>query len=237
MVLPRKSPNKMGKKKKKIAPFVLSIPLAILLGLMWTLHHRVSEKVAETHKQVLRPPPKFTSNEEEQAYDPPPPGSTRKKKNILQKLPPPLHPVNEKEDIPAVEDTPFRIFHESNENPKVEFHVSHPGEVVDPVVAYAISLVKCGDHQTNAAGLTDAALVLRHSIHMISSRNPESGSKYDYNMIAIVHRQAIECSKLLETVGFEIMVVDAPVQPEEIQGEHLRKHIHKEWCCGHGKCD
>ena len=51
------------------------------------------------------------------------------------------------------------------------------------VVAYAISLIKCGDHQNvNAAGLIDAALVLRHSVHKISRRNPASGSKYDYKM-------------------------------------------------------
>jgi hypothetical protein len=26
--------------------------------------------------------------------------------------------------------------------------------------------------------------------------------------------------------------VDPPVQTDEIQGEYLRKQIHKEWCCG-----
>jgi hypothetical protein len=99
-------------------------------------------------------------------------------------------------------------------------------------IAYAISLIKCGDFQTNAAGLMDAAIILRHSIHLISSRH-NNASKYDYNMVAIVHRQAVECSSLLEKVGFEIMVVDPPVQPSEIQGEYLRKNIHEEWCCGH----
>ena len=38
-------------------------------------------------------------------------------------------------------------------------------------VAYAISLIKCNDHQTNDAGLVDAALVLRHSIHTLSIRS------------------------------------------------------------------
>lgn len=100
-------------------------------------------------------------------------------------------------------------------------------------IAYAISLVKCGDHQTNAAGLTDAALILRHSIHVISSRNPESHSKYDYVMVAIVHRQAVPCSDILRKVGFQIMIVDSPVQRQDIQGEYLKQHIRKEWCCGH----
>jgi hypothetical protein len=33
-------------------------------------------------------------------------------------------------------------------------------------------------------------------------------------------------------LGYEIIVKDSPVQAEEIRGEYLRKHIHKEWCCG-----
>ncbi len=75
--------------------------------------------------------------------------------------------------------------------------------------------------------------MLRHSIYKISSRNPESGSKYDFKMYAIVHRQAEQCSSKLRDVGFEVLVVDPPLQPDEIRGEYLRKYIHKEWCCGH----
>lgn len=70
-----------------------------------------------------------------------------------------------------------------------------------PVIAYAISLVKCGDHQSSTAGLIDAALVLQHSVHMQSIRNPASGSKYDYQMYAFVHVDAVECSHVLKTVG------------------------------------
>ena len=101
------------------------------------------------------------------------------------------------------------------------------------VIAYAVSFIKCGDKQTSSAGLVDASLILRHSVHAISSRNPSSGSKYDYKMYAIVHRQAEECSLRLKNMGFEILVVDPPVQQSEIRGEHLKAHIHKEWCCGH----
>jgi hypothetical protein len=95
------------------------------------------------------------------------------------------------------------------------------------IIAYAISLVKCGDHQSTAAGLTDAAIVMRHSIHLTHQT-----SKYDYKMYAIVHKHAQECSHLLRDAGFEISVVDPPVQPSEIRGEILRKSIHREWCCG-----
>jgi len=100
------------------------------------------------------------------------------------------------------------------------------------VVAYAVSFVKCGDFQTKSASLNDASIVMRHSIHQISRRNPKSNSKYDYKMYAIVHRQAEQCSQVLKKVGFEVIVVDPPVQQKEIRGEHLRKFIHKEWCCG-----
>jgi len=101
------------------------------------------------------------------------------------------------------------------------------------VVAYAISFIKCGDHQNvNAAGLIDASLVLRHSIHKISSRNPLSGSKYDYKMYAIVHRQAEECSSILNDLGFEVLVVDPPLKKDDIKGDYLRNHIHRERCCG-----
>jgi hypothetical protein len=69
------------------------------------------------------------------------------------------------------------------------------------MVGYAISLIKCGDHQSTPEGLIDAALVMRHSIHMTSVRNPKSGSKYDYKMYAIVHRNAEPCSHILQQAG------------------------------------
>ena len=100
-------------------------------------------------------------------------------------------------------------------------------------VAYAVSLIKCGDKQSTDAGLVDAALVMRHSIHKISIRNPESKSRYDYKMYAIVHKQAEPCSRILENVGFHIILIEeSPVKPSEIRGEYLRNNIQKEWCCG-----
>ena len=107
-----------------------------------------------------------------------------------------------------------------------------PGSSNATVVAYAVSLIKCGDKQSNDAGLVDAALVMRHSIHKISIRNPQSGSRYDYKMYAIVHKQAEQCSSLLSDAGFEVIVKESPIQPREIKGEYLRNNIHTEWCCG-----
>jgi hypothetical protein len=67
---------------------------------------------------------------------------------------------------------------------------------INVTIAYAISFIKCGDFQTHSAGLTDAALVLRHSVHKI-----HLNSKYDYKMYAIVHRQAESCSSALQEMG------------------------------------
>jgi hypothetical protein len=99
-------------------------------------------------------------------------------------------------------------------------------------VAYAISLIKCGDKQSSDVGLVDAALVMRHSIHKISIRNPNSGSNFDYRMYALVHEQAEHCSHLLKKAGFNIVLLEAPVKPHEIRGQYLRENIEKEWCCG-----
>lgn len=129
----------------------------------------------------------------------------------------------------AIKSSVLPIEHE----PKPVASASTTTTTTNTVIAYAISFIKCGDNQNGkAAGLIDASLILRHSIHKISSRNPSSGSKYDYKMYAIVHRQAEECASILTDVGFEVVLVDSPVQKEEIRGEFLKNHIRKERCCG-----
>jgi hypothetical protein len=100
-------------------------------------------------------------------------------------------------------------------------------------IAYVISLIKCGDFQSSVAGLTDAALVLRHSVHLTSVRNPKSGSKYDYKMYAFVNRNAESCSQDIQNAGYQVIVVDVPVTIDQIQDEYLQKHIHEMNCCGH----
>ena len=103
-------------------------------------------------------------------------------------------------------------------------------------VAYAVSLIECTDHHksghSSIAGLQDASIVMRHSIHQNSVRNPSSGSKYDYAMYAIVHTQAKACAPLLEDAGFFVLIRDPPVLEQDISDNYLRKNIHKEVCCG-----
>ena len=100
-------------------------------------------------------------------------------------------------------------------------------------IAYAISLIKCSDKQTNTPGLLDAALILRHSIHNTSIRNPHSGSKYDYKLYVIAHAtNAVQCAHSLSDIGYEVLLKHPPINSSDIRGEYLRKNIHREWCCG-----
>ncbi|KAL3924612.1 MAG: hypothetical protein SGILL_000941 [Bacillariaceae sp.] len=105
-------------------------------------------------------------------------------------------------------------------------------------VAYAVSFIECTDHhksgQSSIAGLIDASLILRHSIHMNSIRNyPASGSHYDYQMYALIHKtKAASCAPALEKAGFTILLVEPPISQSEIQGDYLRKTIKREVCCG-----
>lgn len=100
-------------------------------------------------------------------------------------------------------------------------------------VAYAISLIKCGDGQSTPEGLVDASMVLQHSIHQNSLRAGNQVSYYDYKMYAIVHEQAVSCSQVLQDAGFHVLVRSPPLEVKDIRGDFLRKTIHKEVCCGH----
>jgi hypothetical protein len=125
--------------------------------------------------------------------------------------------------------------------PDLEFdllHIMVPSELSlwspPPVIAYVISLIKCGDHQTTIPGMMDAIVILRHSVHKHSIRsNPNA--KYDYKFYALVHKDAEQCSGFLRDLGIEILIKDTPVKLEEMQSEVLRKEAPRAWCCGHAE--
>ena len=98
-------------------------------------------------------------------------------------------------------------------------------------VAYVLSLIKCGDHQSNVGGLVDAAAIFAYSVHRHSVRHPSSLSKYDFQLYAIVHSDAESCSGALQNLGFELLVRNSPVQLSEMH-ETLRQPASTEWCCG-----
>ena len=143
-------------------------------------------------------------------------------KSILEKVA--TKPPTNKLTIPS---SPHELLKMFNTTEKVEL-------LPKTTVAYAVSFIMCQDVRgtANSANLVDASLMLRHSIHKISSRNPESGSKYDYKMYAFVHPQAISCSHTLDDLGFEVILVDHPVRRHEMASKDQAENIRNEFCCG-----
>lgn len=118
----------------------------------------------------------------------------------------------------------------------------YPGEIDgEPVavIAHAISLIKCSKG-SSVTGFLDAAAILRHSIHKNSIHYKPTNnntlakppSRYSYKMYGIVHTSCQDHAKVLERLGYEILVRDHPVKKEDIKGEWLRNHIEAENCCG-----
>jgi len=110
------------------------------------------------------------------------------------------------------------------------------------VIAHAISLIKCSKG-SSVTGFLDAAAILRHSIHKqsIHYKPPTNStttissaprSRYSYKMYGIVHTSCADHAKVLERLGYEIMVRDHPIKKDDIKGEFLRNHIEAENCCG-----
>ena len=93
-------------------------------------------------------------------------------------------------------------------------------------IAYAV-FVECSTQQS-----VSAANVLLHSVHQISSRNPTSGSKYDYKMYALVHPQAEDCAQELIHLGYTVIIANTRRNGKDVQGGSLRKNTNGEWCCG-----
>jgi len=100
---------------------------------------------------------------------------------------------------------------------------------VRATVGYAVSITGCG-----ADPLLDGAAVLAHSIRLASAANPASGSRFDYQMYAIVHPVAEDCAPLagLRKLGYEVLIRDVPVKVEDIEGEYLRTKVVDNGCCG-----
>lgn len=103
-------------------------------------------------------------------------------------------------------------------------------------VGYAVTVSGCpkeGERGDFGAGISDGAAVLKHSIHLNSIRNPESGSAYDYKMYALVHPEGESCARpALEPLGYEILLRDIPVPLEQIEGKFLREKLPANGCCG-----
>jgi hypothetical protein len=95
------------------------------------------------------------------------------------------------------------------------------------VVAYAISITYC--HPDDF--IADAAAVLQHSIHLVSRRASNPQSSYDYQMVAFVHPDALNCSQSLHQLGYQVFIKDVPVAPAEMKNEELRQEATTTGCC------
>lgn len=105
-----------------------------------------------------------------------------------------------------------------------------------PVVAYAITISGCSkspeESHHHDPSLVDAAAVLQHSIHAISSR--VGVSRYDFKMYAFIHPSAKHCAfYALEALGYEVQVRETPLNvTTEVPYKMLRKALLNQGCCG-----
>lgn len=102
-----------------------------------------------------------------------------------------------------------------------------------PRIAYVVTLTGCGDNKRYtreaAMGLiTQGAAVLRHSIHLAHSQS----NKYDYQMYALIHPTAKECSSAMAKLNYTALIRNTPFEAEDIQKKFLREHVDGASCCG-----
>ena len=104
-----------------------------------------------------------------------------------------------------------------------------------PVIAYTVTLTGCGKNDkrystADAMGLIhQGAAVLAHSIQLAHAAN---NSKYDYQMYALVHPSAKECSIHLPQLGYTVLIRNTPFDKQDIRQTFLRENIDKASCCG-----
>ena len=94
-------------------------------------------------------------------------------------------------------------------------------------IPYAISVTSCDKRDLVVGG----AAVLQHSIHLNSIRTPSSGSRYDYEMVAFVHPDAVECTDILDALNYKVLIKQEPFQTDQIRGEYWR-WANRTGCCG-----
>jgi len=99
-------------------------------------------------------------------------------------------------------------------------------EAAVATIGYAVTITGCGKEP-----MTEGAAVLKHSIHLASIHG-KMGGRYDYQMYAIYHPEALKCAKTLESLGYKLVERNTPVAVKDIQGDYLRSKIEDNGCCG-----
>lgn len=157
----------------------------------------------------------------------------------------------------ALETDSFRnaFSDEGNLYDTADYEVERPSGSTN--IAFVVTVPSCPEdlsHPTAeddpGAAFYDAAAVLRDSVCNCTSRNPDSGSKYDSTLYALIHPEAISCAgptdqlddganaqtpynydrvKILEELGFWVLVWREPVsvcifEIKEVKNSYEKKY-------------
>lgn len=102
-----------------------------------------------------------------------------------------------------------------------------PSERKPTVIAYAVSITSCSKRSL----VTDGASVLQHSIHLNSIQTNTSGSRYDYEMVAFVLPDAIDCVDIFNKLNYTVYIKPVPIQIDQVRGTY-RIWANRTGCCG-----
>eukprot|EP00934_Nitzschia_sp_Nitz4_P007495 Nitzschia sp. Nitz4//scaffold65_size103378//82391//86634//NITZ4_004480-RA/size103378-processed-gene-0.36-mRNA-1//1//CDS//3329556282//7485//frame0 len=92
-------------------------------------------------------------------------------------------------------------------------------------IAYAVTVTGCAEG-SKRVGLVDGAAVLHQSIRLVSLQ-----SKYDYEMLAFVHPEAIDCMPIFETLGYNVQIRETPFNETLVPNEDWQGAKGNS-CCG-----
>jgi len=106
----------------------------------------------------------------------------------------------------------------------VRKNLPKPIFVKERVKKVAISILITSDPGEHS-GFLDSAGALVMSIR-------DAKISYDYDLIAIISPKVVKARPVLQTLGFEILVRELPVQADEIRDPNTRREILKDGCCG-----
>lgn len=120
------------------------------------------------------------------------------------------------------------------QNIKTLFHEEEEDDHdVRPTIGYFVSMFSCSTHFRKT--LHDGAAVLIRSIELNSYPvNPEAKYRASVNVFVLANERGLwPCSKILKSLGYNLIVRDAPLKTSDImEGTMLRERIDKDGCCG-----
>ena len=154
----------------------------------------------------------------------PPPTEKIKNSNSLDQQKQPRHQQHQHQNHDKFKNKPVRL--------KTVEVVPLLQSVMDThtaptVIAYAVSITSCSKRSL----VSDGAAVLQHSIHLNSIRTNVSGSRYDYEMVAFVLPEAIDCVDIFNKLNYTVYIKPVPIQIDQIRGTY-RRWANRTGCCG-----